>query len=149
MYFHQSLWCSERSRGLKYNHTKTCKGDIYIYIYIAFPYKEAITNAYGLIDLTTARVNSRSLPSAHILEEKVQRKKPKTNNPYLMVKQVLQAVHFDKPFNQIAEEAAEWNNVKENKQIRREGKTTYQALHYARPMSMMMQDYYSYRSIYI
>ena len=28
---------------------------------IAFPYKEAITNAYGLIDLTTTRVASRSL----------------------------------------------------------------------------------------
>ena len=28
---------------------------------IAFPYKGAITNAYGLIDLTTTRVASRSL----------------------------------------------------------------------------------------
>ena len=27
---------------------------------IAFPYKEAITNAYGLIDLTKTRVASRS-----------------------------------------------------------------------------------------
>ena len=31
------------------------------YMDIAFPYKEAITNAYGLIDLTTTRVASRSL----------------------------------------------------------------------------------------
>ena len=29
---------------------------------IAFPYKEAIANAYGLIDLTTTLVDSRSLP---------------------------------------------------------------------------------------
>ena len=29
---------------------------------IAFPYKEAITNAYGLIDLTTTRVDSQYLP---------------------------------------------------------------------------------------
>ena len=28
---------------------------------IAFPYKEAITNAYGLIDLTTTRVANRSI----------------------------------------------------------------------------------------
>ena len=61
---------------------------------ITFPYKEAITNAYGLVDL--------------ILEQKIQRKKPKANHPYLMVKQVFQAVHFDKPFNQIVEETAEW-----------------------------------------
>ena len=29
---------------------------------IAFPYKEAIANAYGLIDLTTTLVDSRSIP---------------------------------------------------------------------------------------
>ena len=29
---------------------------------IAFPYKEAITSAYGLIDLTLTRVDSRSFP---------------------------------------------------------------------------------------
>ena len=51
MYFHQSLWRSERSRELKYNRTKT----------YSFPYKEAITNAYDLIDLTTTHVASRSL----------------------------------------------------------------------------------------
>ena len=29
---------------------------------ITFPYKEAITNTYGLIDLTTTRVDSQYLP---------------------------------------------------------------------------------------
>ena len=37
---------------------------------IAFTYKEAITNAYGLIDLTTTRVDSRSLPYPRGPEEK-------------------------------------------------------------------------------
>ena len=35
---------------------------------VAFPYKEAITNAYGLIDHTTTHVASQSLP--YIIEEK-------------------------------------------------------------------------------
>ena len=57
MYFHRSLRHSERSRELKYDCTK------YIYIYVgatymdvAFPYKEAITNAYGLIGHTRTHV---------------------------------------------------------------------------------------------
>ena len=72
---------------------------------IAFPYKEAITNAYGLVDLTTT---GWPAGPSYILEEKCQRKKPKANHPYLMTKQVFQAVHFGKPFHQIVEEAAEW-----------------------------------------
>ena len=45
MYFHQSVWRSERYGEVKYNK------DIYgCHIWmLPFPYKEAITNAYGLI----------------------------------------------------------------------------------------------------
>ena len=67
---------------------------------VAFPYKEAITNAYG----QPAHVASQSL--LYTLEEKA--KQPKVNHPNFMVKQVFEAVHFDTPFNQIVEEAAEW-----------------------------------------
>ena len=72
---------------------------------VAFPYKEAITKTYGLIDHTTTHVASRSLLYPRVKDPE---EKPKVNHPYLMVKQVFQAVHFDKPFNQIVEEAAEW-----------------------------------------
>ena len=54
---------------------------------VDFPYKEAITNAYG-----------QPLPPMSW------RKKPKVNHPYFMVKQVFEAVQFDKRFNQITEE---------------------------------------------
>ena len=73
---------------------------------VAFPYKEAITNAYGLIRPTTTHVASQS-PIA-------KRKKPncqsrKVNQLHFMVKQVFEAVHFDTPpFNPIVEDAAEW-----------------------------------------
>ena len=72
---------------------------------VAFPYKEAITNAYGQPAhlATKAHVASQSL--LYTLEEK---SKAKVNHPYFMVKQVFEAVHFDTPFNQIVEEAAEW-----------------------------------------
>ena len=51
-----------------------------------------------------------------------------------MVKQVLEAVHFDTPFDQIVEELQNGNNVKENKQ-KEEDKATYQTLHHIRPSS--------------
>ena len=54
MYFHQRLWRSERSRELKYSRTKTCMD-------VAFPYKEAITNTYSLINHTTTHVANQSL----------------------------------------------------------------------------------------
>ena len=64
---------------------------------VAFPYKEAITSAYGQPAhvATTAHVASQCL--LYTLEEKA--KQPKVNNPYFMVKQVFEAVHFDTPFN--------------------------------------------------
>ena len=68
---------------------------------VAFPYKEAITNAYGLIDHTKTHVTRQSF--LYIPEEKA-----KGQSSILMVKQVFEAVHFDTPFNQIVEEAAEW-----------------------------------------
>ena len=73
---------------------------------VAFPYKEAITNAYGQPPrvATTAHVASQSL--LYTLKEKA--KQPKVNHSYFMVKQVFEAAHFDTPFNQIIEEAAEW-----------------------------------------
>ena len=68
---------------------------------VAFPYKEAITNAYGLIDHTKTHVASQ--PLLYIPEEKA-----KGQSSILTVKQVFEAVHFDTPFNQIVEKAAEW-----------------------------------------
>ena len=73
---------------------------------VAFPYKEALTNACGLIGPTTSHVASQSPIIA-------QRKKPncqsrKVNQLHFMVKQVFETVHFDTPFNPIVEEAAEW-----------------------------------------
>ena len=43
---------------------------------IAYPHKEAITNAYGLIDLTTTRVDSRFLPYLRGPEEKAKDQSP-------------------------------------------------------------------------
>ena len=64
MYFHQSLWRSERSRELKYNCIKTCRAT---YMDVAFPYKEAITNAYG----QPAHVQQQHMwPAIYTLEEK-------------------------------------------------------------------------------
>ena len=37
-----------------------------------------------------------------------EKKKPKVNHPYSVVKQVFEAVHFDIAFNEIVEKAAEW-----------------------------------------
>ena len=68
---------------------------------VAFLYKEALTNAYGLIGHTTTRVISQSPLMS-------QRKKPKVNQLYFMVKQVFQVFHFNTPFNPTVEEAAEW-----------------------------------------
>ena len=67
---------------------------------VVFPYKEAITNAYGQPAhvATTAHVASQSI--LYTLEEKA-----KGQSSILYGKA---SVHFDTPFNQIVEEAAEW-----------------------------------------
>ena len=68
---------------------------------VAFPYKEAITNAYGQPThvATTAHLASQSL--LYTLEEKAKGQSS-------IHRQVFEAIHFDTPFNQIVEEAAEW-----------------------------------------
>ena len=70
---------------------------------VSFPYKEAITNAYGSINHTTTNVANQS--PLTVLEEKT--KQRSVNQLYFMVKEVFEAVHFDTRFNPIVGEAAE------------------------------------------
>ena len=72
---------------------------------VTFPYKEAITNACGLIGPTTTHMASQSLLIAQRKKPNCQRRK--VNQLHIMVKQVFEAGHFDTTFNPIVEEAAE------------------------------------------
>ena len=104
----------------------------------AFPYKEAITNAYGLIDHTTTHVASHSFLYPRGKSQRT----------------IIHSWWENKCFRQFisTHTSIKWlrklqngNNVKQNKQIRRQdnlsGTASYQA-------KQMMQDYYSW-SIYI
>ena len=62
-----------------------------------------------------------------------------------MVKQVLQAVHFDTPLNQIVEEAAKSKYCEREQANKNKARQLISHCIISGQAAMMMQDYYSYR----
>ena len=66
-----------------------------------------------------------------------------------MVEQMFEAVHFDTPFNQILEEAAEWKQCEREQANKKKARQLIKHCIISSQAAMMTQDYYGYRPIYI